>query len=156
MLIKTVYMRSAATCTYIPQDYNYFSVKKCPTPVLAIMIWKNVREYNIITYLYRYVDARSTKARALSYILQCSYTHKLYLNLLFCSSLFCRISFIFKFRENFYFCTLCAYWTPSQCATCEYVYIYMYITYSRYLFGLYFIPLLRDHFVTEAHRVSFL
>jgi len=46
-----------------------FLLKKCQTPVLAIMIQENAREYNIITYTCR----RKVDESASIILLQCSY-----------------------------------------------------------------------------------
>lgn len=112
IMLKSVFM-SSASCTNIHRYLEIiiiFLLKKYQRPVAII-----IRENAWIQYDIIYVDARSTKARTLSYYNTHTWTHThIYIRIIslsFCSLLLSHLVY-FKFRENFYFCTLCAYWTP--------------------------------------------
>lgn len=125
----------AATFTYIPRNYNYFSVKKCQTPVLVIMILENAREYKIITYIYMSTQGRRKREHYPTTILIRAYTY--IISLSFCSRLFCHISFIFKISGKLLLLhALRILNTQVMCDVCECMYIITYIIYG-YLLGLY-------------------
>jgi len=132
VVVETFFMRSAATFTYIPRNYNYFSVKKKPETCSCHYgsrecVW--IQNNNV--HIYMSTQGRRKREHYPTTILIRAYTY--IISLSFCLRLFCHISFVFKMSAKLLLLhALRILNAQVMCDVCIYVHnIY------RYLIGLY-------------------